>query len=214
VVVIAATNRSDILDPALLRPGRFDRRVRIPPLGGAQRVEVLRIHTRNKTLGPDVSLEALAERTEGFSGAEIESLVNEAGLLAVRRSRRQETDEKSGNGAPVSVTWADFEEALQPRAEDVSFDRVDALLIESTTQLARSRGCARVRLKLEGGDVVEGEVVWADAGFLKVRSPGDGSETIVPKQRVIAIEALAGTEAVRAEEVASDPWAARIPDLA
>jgi cell division protease FtsH len=217
VVVIAATNRSDILDPALLRPGRFDRRVRIPPLDGAQRVEVLEIHTRNKTLAPDVSLEVLSERTEDFSGAELESLVNEAGLLAVRRARRRESDGSSGrpaNGAAVSVAWADFEEALQPRAAEVHFDRVDALLIESTTQLARARGCAQVRLKLEGGDVVEGEVVWADASFLKLRSRADGSETIVPKQRVTAIEALAGTEAVPAEEVVSDPWAARIPDLA
>jgi cell division protease FtsH len=212
VVVIAATNRADILDPALLRPGRFDRRIRIGALTRAERLDVLRIHTRNKALAADVSLDLLAERTEGSSGADLESLVNEAGLLAVRRARSR------GDGADgkVVVTAADFEEALAPRGAPARFDRVDALLIESTTQLAQPTGRAVVRATLLDGAVLEGELVWADASYLKLRggSPGNGAERIVPKSQVKSLEALAGTGAAADGDVVTDVWAARPPGVA
>ncbi|HSJ56129.1 MAG TPA: ATP-dependent zinc metalloprotease FtsH, partial [Anaerolineae bacterium] len=88
VIVIAATNRPDILDPALLRPGRFDRRVVLdrPDMNG--REEILRVHVRGKPLGPDVDLAALARQTPGFVGADIESLVNEAAILAARANKK------------------------------------------------------------------------------------------------------------------------------
>ncbi|OYT25827.1 MAG: AAA family ATPase, partial [Thermoprotei archaeon ex4572_64] len=86
VVVIAATNRPDILDPALLRPGRFDRIVYVPPPDQKARYEILKIHTRNMPLAKDVDLEELARMTEGYSGADLELLVREAGLLAMRES--------------------------------------------------------------------------------------------------------------------------------
>jgi transitional endoplasmic reticulum ATPase len=84
VVVIAATNRPDIIDPALLRPGRFDRIVYVPPPDEKARFEILKIHTRNMPLAKDVDLEELAKMTEGYTGADIELLVREAGLLAMR----------------------------------------------------------------------------------------------------------------------------------
>ena len=85
VIVIAATNRPDILDPALLRPGRFDRQVTVglPDIKG--REEILKVHARNKSLAPDVSLADIARSTVGFTGADLENLLNEAALLAVRR---------------------------------------------------------------------------------------------------------------------------------
>ena len=88
VVVMAATNRQDILDPALLRPGRFDRQVYVgyPDIKG--REEILKVHARNKPLGDDVSLKELAKSTGGFTGADLENLMNEAALLAARRERR------------------------------------------------------------------------------------------------------------------------------
>lgn len=91
VIVMAATNRPDVLDPALLRPGRFDRRVVIDLPDRRDREEILDIHARQKPLGPDVALAVIAERTPGFSGAELYSLMNEAAILAARESRKEIT---------------------------------------------------------------------------------------------------------------------------
>ncbi len=89
VVVMAATNRPDVLDPALLRPGRFDRRVTIDLPDRRDREEILQIHARKKPFGPDVSLSVIAERTPGFSGAELSSLMNEGAILAARENRKE-----------------------------------------------------------------------------------------------------------------------------
>ncbi len=88
IIIMAATNRADVLDPALLRPGRFDRQiyVNIPDVKG--REEIFKVHSRNKPLGPDVSFKVLARMTSGFSGADIENLLNEAAILAARANRR------------------------------------------------------------------------------------------------------------------------------
>ena len=95
VIVMAATNRADILDTALLRPGRFDRQVYVglPDVKG--REEILRVHTKNKPLGPDVSLKTIARSTAGFSGADLENLVNEAALLAARQGKKAITEMES-----------------------------------------------------------------------------------------------------------------------
>ena len=87
VILIAATNRPDVLDPALLRPGRFDRRVVVPRPDVGGRAGILEVHTRKTPLAPDVLLEVIARGTPGFSGADLENLVNEAALLAARRSK-------------------------------------------------------------------------------------------------------------------------------
>ena len=88
VIVMAATNRPDVLDPALLRPGRFDRRVTIDLPDRGDRLEILKIHARKKPFAEDVNLEVVAERTPGFSGADLYSLMNEAAILAARENRR------------------------------------------------------------------------------------------------------------------------------
>lgn len=98
VIIIAATNRPDILDPALLRPGRFDRQVTVgyPDVKG--REAILKVHSRNKPLGPDVRLEVIAQSTAGFTGADLENLLNEAALLAARRKKK-------------AITMSEIEEA-------------------------------------------------------------------------------------------------------
>jgi cell division protease FtsH len=88
VIIIAATNRPDILDPALLRPGRFDRRVVLDKPDWRGREAILEVHVRGKPLAPDVDLTTLAKQTPGFTGADIENLVNEAAILAARRNKR------------------------------------------------------------------------------------------------------------------------------
>ncbi|MBC7328034.1 ATP-dependent metallopeptidase FtsH/Yme1/Tma family protein [bacterium] len=100
VIVLAATNRPDVLDPALLRPGRFDRRIVIdhPDLKG--RLEILKVHARNKPLAEDVDLEMIARRTPGFSGADLANLLNEAALLAARLGKDK-------------ITMAEIEEAIE-----------------------------------------------------------------------------------------------------
>jgi cell division protease FtsH len=100
VIIIAATNRPDILDPALLRPGRFDRRVVLDRPDMVGREKILKVHVRGKPLGKDVDLEALARQTPGFVGADIESLVNEAAILAARRNKK-------------TIDMAEFQEAAE-----------------------------------------------------------------------------------------------------
>jgi len=93
VIVMAATNRPDILDPALLRPGRFDRRIILDEPTINDRDEILKIHARGKPLAKNVSLRKVAERTPGFSGADLANLLNEAAILAVRKNRKQITQD-------------------------------------------------------------------------------------------------------------------------
>lgn len=99
IIMIAATNRPDILDPALLRPGRFDRQIVVGAPDVKGREEILKVHTRKKPLAEDVKLDVLAKRTPGFAGADLENLTNEAALLAVRRGDK-------------SITMVDMEEAI------------------------------------------------------------------------------------------------------
>jgi cell division protease FtsH len=99
VILVAATNRPDILDPALLRPGRFDRRVMMDAPDKRGRQQILEVHVRGKPLASDVDLEVVAKQTPGFSGADIENLVNEAAIMAARRDRR-------------SISMAEFQEAI------------------------------------------------------------------------------------------------------
>jgi len=91
IIIIAATNRPDVLDPALLRPGRFDRQITVSLPDVKGREEILGVHARNKKLAKGVTLEALSKRTVGFSGADLENLLNEAALLAVRRNKEEIT---------------------------------------------------------------------------------------------------------------------------
>ena len=87
IIVLAATNRVDILDPAILRPGRFDRKVMVGRPDVRGRLEILRVHVRNKPLSEDVNLEHIARSTAGFSGADLENLMNEAAINAAKEGR-------------------------------------------------------------------------------------------------------------------------------
>ena len=120
IIIIAATNRPDVLDPALLRPGRFDRQVTVNIPDVREREEILKVHAKNKTLAENVKLNHIAQRTPGYSGADLENLLNEAALLAVRRNKNQidmeEIDEASDRvlmgPAKTSRKITDFEKKI------------------------------------------------------------------------------------------------------
>ncbi len=129
VVVIGATNRPDIIDPALLRPGRFDRLILVPAPDEKARLEIFKVHTRKVPLAEDVNLEELAKRTEGYTGADIEAVVREAAMLAMRRAL-QEGIIKPGMKADeirrkVKVTMKDLEEALKKIGPSVSKETME-----------------------------------------------------------------------------------------
>jgi cell division protease FtsH len=120
IIVIAATNRPDVLDPALLRPGRFDRQVTVSLPDQKERLAILGVHAKGKVLGPSVNLENLSKRTPGFSGADLENLLNEAALLAVRRNKEaitmmevdEATDRVLMGPAKTSRKYSDKEKRL------------------------------------------------------------------------------------------------------
>lgn len=197
VVVIAATNRADILDKALVRAGRFDRRIKIDPLEKEQRLDVLKIHTREKRLADSVSLEEVSDWTDGFTGADLETLTNRAALLAVRRA--------SDNGAGTTIEGEDFRLALKMRRdEERSFDALDAVLLEATTQLAEPVARAMVRITLLNNSSIEGEVLWIDPNFVKVRRGDSEGTSIIPKTQICQMEALEGTAQIAADEMKVD----------
>ena len=103
IIILAATNRADVLDPALLRPGRFDRQIQVANPDKNARTEILKVHARNKKFAPDVDFNNIAQRTPGFSGAELENVLNEAALLAARRNYK-EIGMKEIEDAMVKVT--------------------------------------------------------------------------------------------------------------
>merc|ERR1719191_2042366 len=87
IIVVAATNRADVLDPALLRPGRFDRQVSVDVPDSKGRLEILKVHAKNKRVNPEISLAEIAKRVPGFSGADLANLMNEAAILCGRRNK-------------------------------------------------------------------------------------------------------------------------------
>ena len=142
IVVIAATNRPDVLDPALLRSGRFDRQitVNLPDVKG--RKAILEVHARNKKLASDVSLENLAKRTPGFSGADLANVLNEAAILAVRENKK-------------IVTMANLDEAIDrvmmgPAKKSKKYTEKDKMLVSY-----HEAGHAVIGLKLEDADNVQ-----------------------------------------------------------
>ena len=201
VVVLAATNRADILDAALLRPGRFDVRLRMPPLVEQTRLEVLKIHVKGKPLGTTVDLAALARETEGYTGAELERLVNEAAIRAVRRS----------NGAPVVLENEDFHSVFSTEAKRKNgFNQLDAMLIESGSQLVQPHGRVVLRATLKDGSAVSGELVWADERFLKLKG-SEGELAALSKQSIVRIEALEGTAPASLDEIHEGTYGRIVP---
>lgn len=142
VVVIAATNRLDVLDDALLRPGRFDRHVQVNLPDIKERTEILKIHSKNKNLSSAVDLEDIARRTPGFSGAQLENLLNEATLLAVRKDK-------------TSISMSDLDEAID-RVIAGPAKRSRVISASEKKQIAyHEAGHAIVGLYTKGSDVVQ-----------------------------------------------------------
>src|ERR671911_1043540 len=115
VVVIAATNRPDIIDPALLRPGRFDRLLYVPPPDRDSRLQIIRIHTKKKPLADDINVEQLADHTDGYTGADIASLSSAAVMLALREhvSKYKDPKEADGHIEELKIHMKHFEEAMK-----------------------------------------------------------------------------------------------------
>jgi transitional endoplasmic reticulum ATPase len=113
VVVLGATNRIDIIDEALLRPGRFDRILQVPPPDKDARIEILKIHTKKKPLAKDVDITKLAERTEGSTGADLSAIANSASIAAIKRYLKVHGKEPDGGSGEFEITMADFEEAIK-----------------------------------------------------------------------------------------------------
>lgn len=160
IVVIAATNRPDVLDPALLRSGRFDRRVTVslPDIKG--REAILHVHARNKKLASDVSLANLAKRTPGFSGADLANVLNEGAVLAVRKNE-------------AKVTMTDLDEAIDrvmmgPAKKSKKYTEKDKILVAY-----HEAGHAVIGLKLEDADMVQKVTIIprGDAGGYNLMTP-------------------------------------------
>src|ERR1700746_2149908 len=141
IIIIAATNRPDVLDPALLRPGRFDRQIVVPAPDVLGREKILKVHVRKVPLAPDVELKTIARGTPGFSGADLMNLVNEAALLAARRGRRL-------------VTMAEFEDAKDKVM--MGAERRSLVMTEDEKRLTayHEAGHAVVALHVPGSDPV------------------------------------------------------------
>lgn len=126
VVVIAATNRPDMVDPALLRPGRIERHIFIPPPDKEARKEILRIHTRGMPLADDVDLDELAEKTEGYSGADIEAVCREAGLTAIREALTKYSEEEVRKAVKeIRVTRDHFMKAIDKVKPSLTKDDIE-----------------------------------------------------------------------------------------
>ena len=142
IVIIAATNRPDVLDPALLRSGRFDRQITVNLPDKRGRFEILKVHARNKKLSPEINLESLAKRTPGFSGADLENVLNEGAILAVRDKRKV-------------ITMEDLDEAIDrvmmgPAKKSKKYTDKEKRLVAF-----HEAGHAVIGLKLEDADKVE-----------------------------------------------------------
>jgi transitional endoplasmic reticulum ATPase len=145
IVVIAATNRPDILDPALLRPGRFEKLIYVPPPDKKARLEILKVHTRNVPLAEDVVLEELAEKTEGYTGADLEALVREASMLVLRNRYNEclKIDSvkvaECMKNADLRVKMSDFIKAMeivQPSLTKADIERYERLAKELKRSIA------------------------------------------------------------------------------
>lgn len=189
VIVLAATNRADVLDPALIRPGRFDVVLRVGDFDAKDRAAILKVHLRGKPVGQDVDPLALAEATPGASGAELEQIVNTAAMEVARR----------GGNEPTLVQ-ADLLSALDLRRKAASgLDALDVFLTESATALTRPTTPIDVELKLRSGDAIRGRVLWGEPNSLKLET-GEGP-LVVARLHVVSIRALSAIAAVDVEAV-------------
>ena len=167
IVIIAATNRPDVLDPALLRSGRFDRQITVSLPDKRGRFEILKVHARNKKLAADINLEGLAKRTPGFSGADLENVLNEGAILAVRDKRKM-------------ITMDDLDEAIDrvmmgPAKKSKKYSDGEKRLVAF-----HEAGHAVIGLKLENADNVEKVTIIprGEAGGYNLMTPSE--EKLLP----------------------------------
>lgn len=181
IIIIAATNRPDVLDPALLRPGRFDRQVTInlPDIKG--REEILEVHAKNKTFAKNVKLKNIAKRTVGFSGADLENLLNEAALLAVRRDKNE-------------ITMAEIDEAhdrvlMGPAKKSHQYTEKEKRIVAY-----HEAGHAVVGIKLEGANEVQKITIVprGHAGGYNLMLPREETYLSTKKELLESISGLLG----------------------
>ena len=176
IIIIAATNRPDVLDPALLRPGRFDRQITVNLPDVREREEILGVHAKNKKLAKEVTLTNLAKRTPGFSGADLENLLNEAALLAVRRNKKQ-------------ITMSEIDEAtdrvlMGPAKTSHKYTEEDRKLVAY-----HEAGHAVIGIKLQGANDVQKVTIIP-------RGQAGGYNMMVP-----SVEKLCSTKSDLLEEI-------------
>lgn len=181
IIIIAATNRPDVLDPALLRPGRFDRQITVSLPDKNARKEILAVHAKNKTLDKSVTLENLAKRTPGFSGADLENLLNEAALLTVRRNKK-------------TITMAEIDEAtdrvlMGPAKVTKKYTDKEKKLVAY-----HEAGHAVLGLKLDGANEVQKITIIprGHAGGYTMMTPKEDTFTSTKKELLDAICGLLG----------------------
>ena len=181
IIIIAATNRPDVLDPALLRPGRFDRQITVSLPDKSARKEILAVHAKNKTLDKSVTLDNLAKRTPGFSGADLENLLNEAALLTVRRNKKE-------------ITMAEIDEAtdrvlMGPAKVTKKYTEKEKKLVAY-----HEAGHAVLGLKLDGANEVQKITIIprGHAGGYTMMIPKEDTFTSTKKELLDAICGLLG----------------------
>jgi cell division protease FtsH len=174
IIIIAATNRPDVLDPALLRPGRFDRQINVPLPDVNGREKILGVHVRKVPLAPDVDIKTLARGTPGFSGADLMNLVNEAALLAARRSRRL-------------VTHLEFEDAKDKVMMGAERKSMAMSVEEKRNTAFHEAGHAIIALKLEGIDPIhKATIIPRGRALGMVMTLPEGDRYSMTKQKVDA----------------------------
>jgi cell division protease FtsH len=174
IIIIAATNRPDVLDPALLRPGRFDRQITVPLPDVNGREKILGVHVRKVPMAPDVDIKTLARGTPGFSGADLMNLVNEAALLAARRSRRL-------------VTHAEFEDAKDKVMMGAERKSMAMSVEEKRNTAFHEAGHAIIALKLEGIDPIhKATIIPRGRALGMVMTLPEGDRYSMTKQKVDA----------------------------
>ena len=181
VIILAATNRADVLDPALLRPGRFDRQIRVSNPDKRARSQILKVHARNKHFAPDVDFDNIAQRTPGFSGAELANVLNEAALLAVRSGHQM-------------ITLSDVDEAIDrviggPAKKSRKYTEHERKLVAY-----HETGHAIIGLTLEDANQVQKVTIVprGDAGGYNLMTPREDTYFSTKKQLLATITGYMG----------------------
>lgn len=181
VIILAATNRADVLDPALLRPGRFDRQIRVSNPDKRARSQILKVHARNKHFAPDVDFDNIAQRTPGFSGAELANVLNEAALLAVRSGHQ-------------TITLSDVDEAIDrviggPAKKSRKYTEHERKLVAY-----HETGHAIIGLTLEDANQVQKVTIVprGDAGGYNLMTPREETYFSTKKQLLATITGYMG----------------------